>query len=60
MKNMSARWRFNAPIQLVDGKTRYGLLGVFDSEQGRNLQNGLTRMTLEIQQQHLKRLLGSS
>ena len=45
---------------LVDGKTRYGLLGVFDSEQGRNLQNGLTRMTLEIQQQHLKRLLGSS
>jgi len=45
---------------LEGGKTRYGLLGVFDTEAGRNLQNGLTRMTLEIQQQHLKRILGSS
>jgi hypothetical protein len=45
---------------LESGKTRYGLLGVFDTEAGRNLQNGLTRMTLEIQQQHLKRILGSS
>jgi len=45
---------------LDEGKTRYGLLGVFDTEAGRNLQNGLTRMTLEIQQRHLKRLSGSS
>jgi hypothetical protein len=42
------------------GETRYGLLGVFDTEAGRNLQNGLTRMALGIQQQHLKRILGSS
>ena len=41
-------------------KTRYGLLGVFDTAEGRDLQNGLTRMTLEIQQQHLKRISGSS
>jgi hypothetical protein len=45
---------------LGGGETRYGLLGVFDTEAGRNLQNGLTRMTLEIQQQHLKRISGSS
>jgi hypothetical protein len=45
---------------LGDGGTRYGLLGVFDTAEGRSLQNGLTRMTLEIQQQHLKRLSGSS
>jgi hypothetical protein len=45
---------------LDGGKTRYGLLGVFDTAEGRELQNGLTRMTLEIQQQHLKRLSGSS
>ncbi len=45
---------------LDGGKTRYGLLGVFDTAEGRNLQNGLTRMTLEIQQQHLKRISGSS
>jgi len=38
------------------GKTRYGLLGVFDTDAGRDLQNGLTRMTLEIQQQHLRRI----
>jgi hypothetical protein len=44
---------------LDDGKTRYGLLGVFDTAAGRHLQNGLTRMTLEIQQQHLKRISGS-
>ena len=44
---------------LGGGETRYGLLGVFDIEAGRNLQNGLTRMTLEIQQQHLKIILGS-
>ena len=45
---------------LDSGKTRYGLLGVFDTAEGKNLQNGLTRMTLEIQQQHLKRISGSS
>ena len=45
---------------LDGGKTRYGLLGVFDTAEGRNLQNGLTRMTLEIQQQHLKRISDSS
>jgi len=44
------------PIE--NGRTRYGLLGVFDSEAGRSLQIGLTRMTLEIQQQHLKRISG--
>jgi hypothetical protein len=39
----------------IDGaRTRYGLIGVFDTAEGRNLENGLTRMTLEIQQQHLK------
>ena len=42
------------------GKIRYGLLGVFDTAEGRDLQNGLTRMTLEIQRQQLKRILGSS
>jgi len=41
------------------GKTRYGLLGVFDTAEGRRLQNGLTRMTLEIQQKHLKIISGS-
>ena len=45
---------------LDGGKTRYGLLGVFDTAAKRSLQNGLTRMTLEIQQQHLKRISGSS
>jgi hypothetical protein len=42
------------------GKIRYGLLGVFDTAEGRNLQNGLTRMTLEIQQQRLKIISSSS
>lgn len=42
------------------GMARYGLLGVFDTAEGRNLENGLTRMTLEIQQQHLKHISGSS
>jgi hypothetical protein len=45
---------------LVGGETRYGLLGVFDTEAGRSLQSALTRMTLEIQQQHLKHISGSS
>ena len=45
---------------LDGGKTRYGLLGVFDTTEGRSLQNGLTRMTLDIQQQNLKRISGSS
>ena len=45
---------------LDSGGTRYGLLGVFDTGEGRDLQNGLTRMTLEIQQQLLRRLSGSS
>jgi len=45
---------------LEGGETRYGLLGVFDTGEGRNLKNGLTRMTLEIQQQHLKRISGLS
>ncbi len=46
--------------QLDSGEIRYGLLGVFDTAEGKDLQNGLTRMTLEIQQQHLKRISGSS
>jgi hypothetical protein len=45
---------------LDGGKTRYGLLGVFDTAEERGLRNGLTRMTLEIQQQRLKRVLGLS
>jgi hypothetical protein len=45
---------------LDGGKTRYGLLGVFDTAEKRNLENGLARMTHEIQQQHLKRISGSS
>ena len=44
---------------LDDGKTRYGFLGVLDTTEGKNLQGGLTRITLEIQQQHLKRISGS-
>ena len=45
---------------LEGGETRYGLLGIFDTAEGRDLRNGLTRMTLEIHQQHLKRVLGLS
>ncbi|MBW2543622.1 MAG: hypothetical protein JRF15_16190 [Deltaproteobacteria bacterium] len=43
-----------------DGKNRYGLLGVFDTAEGKRLQNGLTRMTLEIQHQRLKIISSSS
>ncbi len=46
------------PLDSVE--TRYGLLGVFDTAEGRIFKNGLTRVTLEIQQQHLKRISGSS
>ena len=45
---------------LGDGKNRYGLLGVFDTAEGKRLQNGLTRMTLEIQQQRLKIISSSN
>ena len=45
---------------LDDGKVRYGLLGVFDTAAGRSLQNGLTRMTLAIQQQRLERMSSST
>jgi len=41
-------------------QTRYGMLGVFDTAEGRRLQNALTRITLEIQQQRLKILSRSS
>ena len=34
---------------LDGGTTRYGLLGAFATAGGRDLQNGLTRMTLDIQ-----------
>ncbi len=44
---------------LDGGSTRYGLLGVFDTAEGRHLQSGLTKMTLELQRQRLKRLSGS-
>jgi hypothetical protein len=47
---------FNA---LDGGEARYGFLGVFDTAEGKNLQNGLTRMTLGIQQQRLRRSSGS-
>jgi hypothetical protein len=46
--------------RLDSGETRYGLLGVFDTAEGRGLQSGLTRMTLEIQRQHLKRISSSN
>jgi hypothetical protein len=42
-----------------DGRTRYGLLGVFDTAEGRALKNGLTRMTLEIQNQRLQERSGT-
>lgn len=45
---------------LEGGGARYGFLGVFDTSEGRDLQNGLTRMTLEIQQRQLRRSTGSS
>jgi hypothetical protein len=45
---------------LEGGETRYGLLGVFDTDVGRSLQNAFTRMTLEIQQQRLKHISGSN
>lgn len=45
---------------LPDGRTRYGLFGVFDVPEGRALQNGLTRMTLEIQNQRLQERSGTS
>ena len=45
---------------LEDGKVRYGLLGVFDTTEGRSLQNGLTRMLLDMQQQYLRRISDSS
>jgi hypothetical protein len=41
-------------LPLADGRTRYGLFGVFDVSTGRALRNGLTRMTLEIQQSQLR------
>ncbi len=44
---------------LNGGEARYGFLGVFDTAEGKNLQNGLTRMTLGIQQQRLRRSSGS-
>jgi hypothetical protein len=48
-------------VHSIDGeKTRYGLLGVFDTAEGKKLQNGLTRMTLEIQQHRLKIISSSS
>ena len=46
--------------KLDGGQICYGLLDVFDTDEGKELQNGLTRMTLEIQQQHLKRITASS
>jgi hypothetical protein len=47
-------------IPLADGRTQHGLLGVFDGAAGKRLESGLTRMTLEIQQQKLKRKSASS
>ncbi len=44
---------------LDGGEARYGFLGVFDTAEGKNLQNGLTRMTLGIQQQRLRRSSGA-
>jgi len=47
-------------VPLSDGRTQHGLLGVFDGAAGTRLKSGLTRMTLEIQQQRLKRKSASS
>ena len=44
---------------LDGGEVRYGFLGVFDTAEGKNLQNGLTRMTLGIQQQRLRQSSGA-
>jgi len=43
-----------------DGRTRYGLLGIFDTAAGRSLKDGLTRMTLEIQNERLRQRSGAS
>jgi len=45
---------------LADRRTRYGLLGVFDTPEGRQLKNGLTKMTLEIQNRRLQQRSGAS
>jgi len=43
-----------------DGRTRYGLLGVFEAPSGRSLKDGLTRMTLAIQNERLRQRSGAS
>lgn len=49
-----------ASSSLPDGRTRYGLFGVFDMPEGRALKSGLTKMTLEIQQTRLRQRSESS
>jgi hypothetical protein len=44
----------------AERQTRYGLLGVFDTPEGRQLKSGLTKMTLEIQNRRLQQRSGAS
>ena len=45
---------------LADGRAKCGLRGIFNTAEGRALRNGLTKMTLEIQQRRLQRITASS
>jgi hypothetical protein len=59
MTNLSIRWRPNAPPARCRGNP-LRIAAVFGTDPGRILENGLARMSLEIQQQGLKRLSGWS
>lgn len=44
---------------LSRGRRRFGLLGLFDRQSGRDLQNGLRRMTVNVQREQLRHLAGA-
>ena len=44
---------------LSRGRRRFGLLALFDKQSGRDLQNGLRRMTVSIQRKQLRHLAGA-
>ncbi|HXV36701.1 MAG TPA: hypothetical protein VEC18_06120, partial [Myxococcota bacterium] len=46
--------------RLGEGRTQYGLLGALEGPHARSLKNGLTKLTLDIQQRRLQRIAGSS
>jgi hypothetical protein len=46
--------------RLGEGRTQYGLLGIFVGPHARSLKSGLTKLTLGIQQRRLQRIAGSS